>query len=636
MTEMQPMMIAVRGYAEPFREHTPEQNKPGRRKRKGLPSPSDVTIIFDTETDTGYAQHLRFGTFQVRIGELLEQKGIFYEPDNLKLTELRLLQRYASERSIALMTREEFVRDVFYYYGYDRGGLILGFNLPFDLSRLAVRIGTSKGRDMRNGFSLELLPEKWRPNVLVKHLNSRTAFIRFAAHSRPTDARSARKKGIKTEAKRGYFQDVRTLGAALKGGSHTLGSLANLLQTEHRKQETDEHGGKLTGEYLDYALNDTQVTWECYANLRDQYKLHGLEETPPHRIYSEASLGKAYFREMGVLSWRKVQPSFDQDMLGGIMSTYFGGRSEVRIRRQIVRVLYCDFRSMYPTVCTLMGLWRYVIAQGIEIEDVTDWVRQLLASVTLCDLQQPSFWRTLNVLVRVAPNSSVLPVRAPYDEKGGSRTIGLNRLSAKFGLWYTLADCIASTLLAGKAPQVLQAVRFNPKGKQRGLASIAIAGDERYIIDPNKDDLFKRVIELRGEVQTREKEVKAAGDRELAEQLASHSQMLKLLANSTSYGIFAEMNVQSYDRPKHVCCFGNDGHSYDTASKSVEEPGTHFHPLLATLITGAARLMLAIAERVAIDQEIGWAFCDTDSLALARPDGMDDGEFLRRALAVTD
>jgi len=70
--------------------------------------------------------------------------------------------------------------------------------------------------------------------------------------------------------------------------------------------------------------------------------------------------------------------------------------------------------------------------------------------------------------------------------------------------------------------------------------------------------------------------------------------MLKLLANSTSYGIFAELNVQSYDRPKPVVCYGAEDQEFATGTKSVEEAGTHFHPLLATLITGAARLMLAL------------------------------------------
>ncbi len=61
----------------------------------------------------------------------------------------------------------------------------------------------------------------------------------------------------------------------------------------------------------------------------------------------------------------KAQPDFPSGLLGIIMNTYYGGRAEIRIRRQMARVLYCDFRSMYPTVCTLMGLWRLSLQTGM-------------------------------------------------------------------------------------------------------------------------------------------------------------------------------------------------------------------------------------------------------------------------------
>jgi len=111
---------------------------------------------------------------------------------------------------------------------------------------------------------------------------------------------------------------------------------------------------------------------------------------------------------------------------------------------------------------------------------------------------------------------------------------------------------------------------------------------------------------------------------------------VKLLANSTSYGIFAELNVQSHDRPRKLTCHGTEAESFDATSHSMEEAGTHFHPLLATLITGAARLMLAMVEGLAADQGIGWAFCDTDSMALARPMGMSDEEFVARSTKITE
>ncbi|WP_337188671.1 hypothetical protein [Phenylobacterium sp.] len=66
----------------------------------------------------------------------------------------------------------------------------------------------------------------------------------------------------------------------------------------------------------------------------------------------------------------------------------------------------------------------------------------------------------------------------------------------------------------------------------------------------------------------------------------------------------------------------------------MERPGPYFHPLLATLITGAARLLLALAEYQARTRGLDWAFCDTDSLAIAQPEGMAEADFLRLALEV--
>jgi hypothetical protein len=50
---------------------------------------------------------------------------------------------------------------------------------------------------------------------------------------------------------------------------------------------------------------------------------------------------------MGVRPWRELQPNFPNALIGAIMSSYFGGRAEVHLRREVRQVLYCDFLSMY-------------------------------------------------------------------------------------------------------------------------------------------------------------------------------------------------------------------------------------------------------------------------------------------------
>lgn len=635
MREPEPMVIAVRAYAEPItREAERDARTSGTKQHRvrALPRPSDYALIFDTETTTDEFQSLRIGAYQVRkSGELIEH-GLFCDPMMLSIAEVKALAAYARSVGARFRDREDFLREVFYPYAYHKGALLIGFNLPFDLSRLAISIRASQGHDMRNGFTMKLLREKWNPPVLVKHLNSRTSFIRFAAAGVARDSRGASKRGQRTPARRGYFQDVRTLAGALLGRSVNLASLAKALGTEHTKQEVEGHGGPLTPEYLAYAMTDVQVTWECYEALAKRYGGHGIRQTPSHRIYSEASLGKAYLKEMEIQPPAKTPTSLTPELLGIIMATYYGGRAEVRIRRDVVRVLYCDFRSMYPTVCSLMGLWQFVISRDVCSRDATDEAREILATATPDSLHDGAFWRRLPILVQVKPDADAFPVRATYG--GTSRTIGLNYLTGDAPGWYTLADCIASKLLTGKAPAVIRAIGFAPVGVQPGLKPIQIGGRPEYTIDPARDDFYRRVIELRATIR---REMRAAGkqsDNARAEELDGNQMMLKLMANATSYGIFAELNVQTYDTAKPLTCYGIDGEPFQARSRSVEEPGSFFHPLIATLITGAARLMLATAERLASDHGLGWAFCDTDSLAIARPEGMDDPTFIHQASAI--
>ncbi|MGI8483116.1 MAG: hypothetical protein ACR2OU_02490, partial [Thermomicrobiales bacterium] len=182
-----------------------------------------------------------------------------------------------------------------------------------------------------------------------------------------------------------------------------------------------------------------------------------------------------------------------------------------------------------------------------------------------------------------------------------------------------------------RVPTILQARRFTPIGHQTNLKPLDILGNPDYRVDPVTDDFYRRVIDLRTEVKRDLKIAKAAGEQNHAARLDAEQLALKIMANATSYGIFVELNVTEFAKPQSVTCYGGDGDAFDARTPNVEEPGRYFHPMLGTLITGAARLMLALAERLATDAGLSWVFCDTDSMALTKPEGMAENEFLARA-----
>ncbi len=79
----------------------------------------------------------------------------------------------------------------------------------------------------------------------------------------------------------------------------------------------------------------------------------GLPRTlsqPAGRVYSPASIGKAYLRAMGVrlptlVPDTALSISVDE-ALGFAMETYHGGRSEARVRKVPAPVASCEVRSI--------------------------------------------------------------------------------------------------------------------------------------------------------------------------------------------------------------------------------------------------------------------------------------------------
>jgi hypothetical protein len=229
--------MALRAYTlrrpEPSPELAPQVPVPpsnGRTQtRHSDPRWPKHVLVFDTETTTDEQQRLTFGSYRVlrwdRSGQRLEliSEGLFHADDlgewyPAALTEL---YQYAEAHALRLLSRREFMERVFRRVALDLRGLVVGFNLPFDLSRIAVESGEARGH-FHGGFSFvlwdyEKTPGHWavhpfRPRVCVKSLDSKRAFIGF---SRPMATGDATEKTY-----RGHFLDVRTLAFALSAKSH--------------------------------------------------------------------------------------------------------------------------------------------------------------------------------------------------------------------------------------------------------------------------------------------------------------------------------------------------------------------------------------------------------------------------------
>jgi hypothetical protein len=380
-------------------------------------------------------------------------------------------------------------------------------------------------------------------------------------------------------------------------------------------------------------MKDVQATWEVYCALRAEYLKHGLSKEMWH-IYSSASLGAAYYEEIGVPKFLDRNPDFPPEYIGYSMSAYYGGRSEVRIRKKPCEVMLVDFKSQYPTVNALMGLQQLLLAERIDIKQGPEHLAEICAFVDrikLEDLQRSATWPKLRCYVRVVPDGDVLPFRTQYDEQGGTN-IGLNSVSGSTPVCCALADVVGSKFLTGKMPKIMGAFELVPQGRV-ATKSIKFFGDDRFVIDLTRDDLFVRIIEMRIEIEGLAKSSKDEIERE---RLYAMAQALKFIANSTSYGKLVELNVEEREERRGATIYDGDGNATRVWLNNIEKPGKYFAGPIGSLIPAAGRLLLAMAEKLGADRGFSYVFCDTDGMCFARPETMSREAFCSHIEAIAD
>src|ERR1700693_3483893 len=232
--------IILRGHTE-VSEARKQRRAKKRANRKQPPKWPPIAMAFDCETRTDERQSLTFGFFRLlrnvcgSYNEVREE-GIFYDPEEVPPSEVRALKHYSARNwaeiskdvpshKVLLLTKQEFIKQFFFPHA-EAGSLIVGFNLPFDLSRLAsgARPATRVDKDwsliFRNEWSFPDILEKDEFRIKIDRKDGKIAFFALSG--------SFVHKGRFSSS--GRFLDLFALAWALTNTSYTLKGLANDLR----------------------------------------------------------------------------------------------------------------------------------------------------------------------------------------------------------------------------------------------------------------------------------------------------------------------------------------------------------------------------------------------------------------------
>jgi hypothetical protein len=289
-------------------------------------------LIFDTETTLDPAQKLNFGCF--RQCELKNgvyecvQEGLFYN-DSLAENQLATLNEFVEspgnspstrqfppQMELRLLSRNEFV-NLILWNAVRLRSLVVGFNLPFDLSRLAIKSTNAK----KNGWSLclsqrtsrktgEIEVDPERPRIVVTGIDSKLAFFKISS-----DWNQA---GPRTEPR---FLDLHTLVWALRNQSYDLDRACRKFHVAG-KLEGYTASGRVTPKEIKYCREDVAATMRLLNAAKVEFDQHPIDLNPDG-AYSPATIAKSYLTVMKI-SRPKVRFKIPNKTNGIAMQSYYG------------------------------------------------------------------------------------------------------------------------------------------------------------------------------------------------------------------------------------------------------------------------------------------------------------------------
>ena len=81
---------------------------------------------------------------------------------------------------------------------------------------------------------------------------------------------------------------------------------------------------------------------------------------------------------IGTIIILTIHKPYQNEIYDIFMTTYYGGRSEVKTRKQQTQIAYLDFLPQYHTAPTPIKTWSLITADAIEINKARDFIQSLL------------------------------------------------------------------------------------------------------------------------------------------------------------------------------------------------------------------------------------------------------------------
>src|SRR5260370_31251267 len=279
-----------------FRAHTIAQDAELEEWRQGHVKQPEHALIFHCATSSDERKDLLFGAYicaHLKGAQFVANEiGLFHRDGHPE--ETRVLERFVKGSNFELGTVEQFHRKVFLKY-LKAGGLIVAYDAPFEISRIAVKWNKSTRqrhtfsfyfrlfRDKKTGM---LRPSGFEPGLSIESLDAAKAIYRLIKYKFHADDAE---RDEEQQASGVHVLDLKTLTAVLTGEAYTFSSASEISGTPASRARKTRP--RVTKPAIERLLRDVTGELELLNRLNGELERHPIDLVP-ERCYSSATLAK--------------------------------------------------------------------------------------------------------------------------------------------------------------------------------------------------------------------------------------------------------------------------------------------------------------------------------------------------------